>query len=1260
MVKTELQKQLDTATLGPMGFLSKSIASSLSSIGQLIKSPKLLLPTIILSIIWAALSYLKLAMPYSGFIALLSTLTFAQGGMYAGFMGAVGGVLGKALISYIVTSMLMPILAGKKSQKSVGMKIGPAFAISGGGFALFFAGIGAALMLYNFKTGNGTAENMAIAVASIFGVFRSLKNPRGFIVEFIRSFSKGKMSRKKAGHFGAGLVFGYAVSILMAVVTGATGPLWYKFGTIFILLAVVLAFLSVLSGRKNRKNISSVAGVILVATILFGQILLAGSISYAFPAGNAGFLPAYESYNIREDDFEALKNAIINKPFKSAEITPIGVLMGLEYAPIKNSDSIVISEGEKTSLNISVKSASIDEQYRLTDIYSFMEISFEGKLELFFDKGALEGDHYNKYSLRENRLPIYVQSSGVYKGGANNRSDWRDGEPTDYFSIAGDLERYPVIFTDYKDLVDCYYSDSEKALYGDSLNPGDSDGQLYLIACLTGGNKINYSDGESVDGSIDAYMLFRVDEIGFNAETHPTTAIRGNWVHKGTDYYAFNSQGVDRYSVEYFDGLFKEEAGVSDDGNTLFHIHRSFEGEVESDYKATFSPLPKTLESEQKIVIKVDTDAMLNGVKLDQNEPNERIIFGGIIFEERPEYIPGGLYDDTDDIIFSFSGGQLIGNMPRGTTAGEEVVIERIMGTFGHPGFLVIADTYVWEVQVVKTDKKDQGDEDIDGEDDDSRGGGIMSGWDFEDDWGFGDDWGWDESADGPGRTAVNIASVIGGIVGAGAAVAGSLGGGFGGPGGPGNFKIPGGDYDPSDGTLIMTYPGGSQEMYVLNPETGNFEDNRGYILDLEGLDRHMKDMEKMRVHAQEDMKRMVEGTDGYSAYWKRLENLNKLKEKYEDISERDGDKISTHMANHLNRIQADINAGKGVDEKALGKVMNLHGKITRGEVADYSELPGDYTNWQHAKDTMSLTTEEVARGETGLAISLRILSGILTGGKSEMGFEVARSVYLTKDHVDQGMDNWSDITSKLAARTIKEEALGRFIMGGLKYGGKAVGKVAEKGSALLKTTKLGSKVLDKLGSATKTVGDFLGQDIIKTTKDIFGISSKTASDTAKVMKSANAKAAREAIKRANKQLDDAVKAAGRQADDVAKAAAKQAESAGKTAAKQVEKKIARDSAKMADSYEQATKQWNNAMKKGNNQAIEEIQKYRDANLGKSSLTSQREQLFRKGQQIGDRKVANLKSAQDRLTAHPNAKDAQNAYDQAMRAVQQDKYAMNS
>lgn len=77
--------------------MSKSISSAFSGIGHILKSPKLLLPTIVLSAIWIALSYLRLNSPDNEVVKILSILTFAQGGMYAGAIGAIGGVLEKSL-----------------------------------------------------------------------------------------------------------------------------------------------------------------------------------------------------------------------------------------------------------------------------------------------------------------------------------------------------------------------------------------------------------------------------------------------------------------------------------------------------------------------------------------------------------------------------------------------------------------------------------------------------------------------------------------------------------------------------------------------------------------------------------------------------------------------------------------------------------------------------------------------------------------------------------------------------------------------------------------------------------------------------------------------------------------------------------------------------------------------------------------------------------------------------------------------------------
>ena len=1237
----EIQKQLDTATLGPAGFLSKSISSAFIGIGHILKSPKLLLPTIALSAIWIALSYLRLNSPDNEVVKILSILTFAQGGMYAGSIGAIGGVFGKALISWLTTSLLMPFLSGKKSAKPVQMKIGSAFRINTArGFALFIAGIGTALILYNFKTGNGTTENGAIAAASIVAVIRSLRNPRGFIVEFIRSFSKGRMSRKKASNFGGGLIIGYVASILIALLASITGPQWYILGMGLLILSMVIATL--FRGKRAAARTASVflIGIFSVASIFPFTKLGFAQTNWKEPFEAYGFrnLPAQESTLTQQQvDYNML---IKEKPPTGIKFTPLAITMegGGEKQILSLSEnySEVIPN---SSTRMPLESVSLE--------YSDDKYDFSGEYTISNNNGNWSANSDISFNFEGYGMGTAIGETVSYSGFDSQEGGFN-------FFIGA-----PHFYVSQYEFVDL-------------INPNNLYAEVHLNFLVS-----EAKESWQADFYGKATILLRIDEITFDTNEAPPSAT-GKWMHKETNYYAFVDEGSNQTRLEYFNGTFRNETGVMEDGKTLYHRY-SENNNLQADYIAEFSSLESSYDSEAQVKIDVNANIMLNGGSLDQEEPNSRVIFGGIISGKRMEQFSMSDPNFYDLGAFTYSNKTLSGNIPQGVTLGQEITIERVLGTYFWPQAIVIADTYVWEATVASGAEENNEDEDL------IENEGFP--WeDFES-----GDYDWNERASEDEMAMINIASTLGAIIGAGAALAGGFGGFT--PRGPGNLNIPGGKYDPSDGTLVVDYPGGSQEIYVLNPETGDFESSYGSKLSTDDLDRARRDLEIDKAIAKVESQLVAERNDGDTGYWNRLNQIEKLKQKYIKSSNEDNN-LSSHMAKHLQKIQDNINNGKGIDEKALGRLRDFHGRFTRGEISSSSQIPGEYSSYEHVRDTLDLTTEEVARGETGLAISLRIVAGIATAGKSEFGFEIAKSVYTTKDYVNQGMDNWSDIARKLAIQTVAEEGFGRVVGAGLDFGGSVVSSVAKTASDALSTTKLGSAALKKLSNVSSKVGDFLGQDIVKTTKDIFGMGPKAANEATQSMKLANAKLAKEAIQNANKQLDDAVKVASNQSDDLAKAVgskaddmsktatakakaedavkaqktnasdsiAKESDEAAESAAKQAEEKAAeaKNASDLVDPHERAAKKWNDAMDKGKQDAKKEIQKYKEANKGIKSETSKRDELFRKGQQIGDQKVANLKRAQDRLSSHPNAKDAKDAYDEALRAVQQDKYAMNS
>jgi hypothetical protein len=95
-------------------------------------------------------------MPSSFFVTIASFFTFAQGGMYAGLIGAAGGIIGKGIYAWFMNTLFFPGAKVKskneeniKNEKKIKGKPG-----------LFLAGIGLALIAYNFLTGNASTENI--------------------------------------------------------------------------------------------------------------------------------------------------------------------------------------------------------------------------------------------------------------------------------------------------------------------------------------------------------------------------------------------------------------------------------------------------------------------------------------------------------------------------------------------------------------------------------------------------------------------------------------------------------------------------------------------------------------------------------------------------------------------------------------------------------------------------------------------------------------------------------------------------------------------------------------------------------------------------------------------------------------------------------------------------------------------------------------------------------------------------------------------
>lgn len=91
------------------GFFTKLI----EEVKNLIRHPKKLLPTIVLSIFGMVFPVLSAFGANIPILRFLYTLTYANGGMFGGFFGAVGGIFGKAVFATVVNTIILALVAKK-------------------------------------------------------------------------------------------------------------------------------------------------------------------------------------------------------------------------------------------------------------------------------------------------------------------------------------------------------------------------------------------------------------------------------------------------------------------------------------------------------------------------------------------------------------------------------------------------------------------------------------------------------------------------------------------------------------------------------------------------------------------------------------------------------------------------------------------------------------------------------------------------------------------------------------------------------------------------------------------------------------------------------------------------------------------------------------------------------------------------------------------------------------------------------------------
>lgn len=229
------------------------------------KHPKMLLPTAILAVVWIGLGILQNKVGRNLPLSILNFLTFAQGGLYGGILGALGGILGKIVVAAFVNIMVVPLFY--KKNPFANLKGGFNDVIqtvkfeSTEAFVSLLKGFGAALLLYSIFNVTQSLENSLVGIVSAVALISAVARKGGFlwglVLSWLNTVSKGKkVSYQQVLRVLTGMTFGFALGVVLS----AAGSMWA--GSLGIIALIV----GWIMGRGSKKE--AVATVLLVGVFL--------------------------------------------------------------------------------------------------------------------------------------------------------------------------------------------------------------------------------------------------------------------------------------------------------------------------------------------------------------------------------------------------------------------------------------------------------------------------------------------------------------------------------------------------------------------------------------------------------------------------------------------------------------------------------------------------------------------------------------------------------------------------------------------------------------------------------------------------------------------------------------------------------------------------------------------------------------------------------------------------------------------------------
>ena len=198
-----------TAAQAPKGFKEAFLDT--------LKHPKKLIPTFVLAVIWLVFSLMSSLGANLPILRFFYTLTYSNGGLYGGFFGLIGGVLGKALFAAFINFLVLELINKRNPFAGLGRGL-KGITYSGlSSISTLLIGCGAGILIYWFFNITSSPINSAVAIVGAVAAIRAAGSQNGILFGLVfflaKKLTKGRApSRTMISRFLTGFSAGFALS----------------------------------------------------------------------------------------------------------------------------------------------------------------------------------------------------------------------------------------------------------------------------------------------------------------------------------------------------------------------------------------------------------------------------------------------------------------------------------------------------------------------------------------------------------------------------------------------------------------------------------------------------------------------------------------------------------------------------------------------------------------------------------------------------------------------------------------------------------------------------------------------------------------------------------------------------------------------------------------------------------------------------------------------------------------------------------------